>query len=331
MLYNFSRFGSPLEFGQRYQLATNRQDTAEHFSLRYLWVNFRIYFLEPVSWHAGFPFVGKITTPALPAGHGPVEDPFGILADIPVAWLALAAPLAWRDRSGETRSTLRGFIGATALLFLVSALPLLLFYWNCSRYELEFIPAVMLLAVTGIFALERATAGRPGWRCGARAGWILLLGCSLAFNVLAGLDRHAVERCQYGSALLALGQDSAAMVEFRAALRIAPGYADAHNSLGVALARAQRTPEAIAELQAALAADPQRVDVHTNLGNALAQAGRLREAVAEYEEVCRLQPNSGKVHYNLAYGLQLLGRTDEAMEQYQIAVRLDPSLAGHAP
>ncbi len=100
MLYNYRRFGSPLEFGEHYQLASDRQDTARHFSLRYLWFNFRVYFLAPVRWSGAFPFAREIVSPALPAGHAPVEDPFGILANIPLAWLALAAPLAWRGRGG---------------------------------------------------------------------------------------------------------------------------------------------------------------------------------------------------------------------------------------
>src|SRR6185312_12546375 len=45
--YNFARFHSPFEFGQHYQLAADRQDNAAHFSLRYLWFNFRVYFLAP--------------------------------------------------------------------------------------------------------------------------------------------------------------------------------------------------------------------------------------------------------------------------------------------
>jgi tetratricopeptide (TPR) repeat protein len=331
MFYNFARFGSPWEFGERYQLAANRQDTVQHFSLGYLWFNFRVYFLEPVAWHAGFPFIGKISLPPLPSGHGPVEDPFGILPDVPLVWLALAAPLAWRCPSAEGRPALREFVAAVALLAPLSALPLLLFYWNCSRYELEFLPALVLLAVVGIFGLEHALAGQPARRRLARAGWIVLLIGSIGFNLLAGLERRAEERGQYGNALLALGRDSEAMAEFRGALRIKPGDFDAHNGLGVALGRSGRMPEAIGELQAALQIDPSRADVRTNLANALAQTGRAAEAVAEYEEVCRLQPNTAMVHYNLAYGLQLLGRQAEARAQYQEAIRLDPNLARRAP
>src|SRR3989442_5318800 len=47
MLYNALRFDSPFEFGARYLLAGVRPQAQQFFSLRYLWFNFRVYFLEP--------------------------------------------------------------------------------------------------------------------------------------------------------------------------------------------------------------------------------------------------------------------------------------------
>ena len=70
MLYNFLRFDNPFEFGQHYQLSGGRQDTLQFFSLEYLWVNFRLYFLEPARWSAHFPFVHRISALPLPTGQG---------------------------------------------------------------------------------------------------------------------------------------------------------------------------------------------------------------------------------------------------------------------
>jgi 4-amino-4-deoxy-L-arabinose transferase-like glycosyltransferase len=60
MFYNALRFDNPFEFGCRYQLSGARPITAELFGLRYLWFNFRVYFLEPVRWSGHFPFVSEI-------------------------------------------------------------------------------------------------------------------------------------------------------------------------------------------------------------------------------------------------------------------------------
>ncbi|MGD1021105.1 MAG: hypothetical protein ABSA12_17510, partial [Verrucomicrobiia bacterium] len=171
MLYNALRFDNPFEFGWRYQLNASRRVESQYFRLRYFWFNFRVYFLAPAHWSSRFPFVHDITVPPLPVGQGWVEHPFGVLTNIPLVWLALAAPLAWRGRSADKRSTLCGFLGAVALLFGIGTLILSLFFVACNRYEVEFLPTLVLLAVVGILGLERTLADRPVWRRAARLIW----------------------------------------------------------------------------------------------------------------------------------------------------------------
>lgn len=106
MFYNLLRFDNPLEFAWRYQLTGERQIDEEMFSLPHLWSNFRVYFLEPVPWSDRFPFVhigGGLT--------------FGVLTNVPFVWLALAAPLGWRGRSAQGRSSLYVFLAAVARTF----------------------------------------------------------------------------------------------------------------------------------------------------------------------------------------------------------------------
>jgi tetratricopeptide (TPR) repeat protein len=324
LLYNHLRFDSPFEFGQRYQLAGDRQDTARHFSLDYLWFNFCVYFLEPVRWSRQFPFVGDIATPALPPGHAPVEDPFGVLTNIPVLWFALAAPLAWRGRAGEARSILRGFIAAVAILFGTTAAVLLLFYGNCSRYEVEFLAPLIVLAVVGILGLEHALAGRPRWRLAARVLWGLLLAFSIGFNLLNGLDHCAVQRCRLGNLLGGAGRIPEAIAQCEASLRIKPAYVEGHSSLGNLLRQAGRLPEAIKECEVALRLDPTYANAHNNLGNALLEAGRIPEAIAHYHEALRLKPDDGRMHYNLGNASLQAGRVQDAISEYKAALKIDP-------
>ena len=324
MLYNYLRFDNPFEFGQRYQLAGDRQDTARHFSLHYLWFNFRVYFLEPVQWSRRFPFVGDIVSPPVPPGHADVEDPFGVLTNIPVVWLALAVPLAWRGRGAEARTALRGFVAATAMLFGACAAVLCLFYGNCSRYEVEFLPALVLLAVLGIFGVERALAGQPRWRLAARAAWGLLLAFSVAFNLLAGLDRYAVQRSHLGNVFDISGRVPEAIALYERALRIKPDYMEAHSNLGNALRQMGRIPEAIAECRTALRLNPNYAKAHNNLGNALLDAGRMPEALAEYETALRLTPDDARTHYNFGVALFQAGRRPEAVAQYEASLRFAP-------
>jgi len=267
MLYNSLRFDNPLEFGQRYQLplATHQQ-----FSPRYLWFDFRLGFLEPARWSGSFPFVHDIATPATPAGYGGVEHPFGVLTNIPLVWLGLAAPLAWRRRSGEDRSLLRGFFGAGLLLFGMCALPLCLHDSVCVRYELEYASPLLFLAVLGVLALERALAGQPVWRAAARCGWILLLAFSAAFNLFLSFGYQAGLQCGYGSALLQIGSADEAISHFQKALRIKPDYAEARLNLGAALALKQNPGGAIAQIQKNLEIYPDQPYLLNNLAWLLA-------------------------------------------------------------
>jgi len=324
MLYNHLRFDNLFEFGQRYQLAGDRQDTARHFSLHYLWFNFRVYFLEPVQWSRRPPFAGDIVSPPVPPGHADVEDPFGVLTNIPVVWLALAVPLVWRNRAAESRAALRGFVVAAAMLFGVCAAVLCLFYGNCSRYEVEFLPALVLLAVVGILGVERALAGRPRWRLAARAGWGLLLAFSVAFNLLAALDRYAIQRSHLGNVFDISGRVPEAIALYERALRIKPDYVEAHSNLGNALRQVGRVPEAIAECQTALRLNPKYAKAHSNLGNALLDAGRVPEALAEYETALRLTPDDARAHYNYGVALFQAGRMPAAIAQYEVALRFSP-------
>ena len=65
-----------------------------------------------------------------------------------------------------------------------------------------------------------------------------------------------------------------AIAQYRAALEIEPDFAEAHNSLGVALARMGRINEAIAEFQEALRLRPAYPDAQKNLAKAQAMAGQ---------------------------------------------------------
>src|ERR1017187_2553952 len=294
MLYNNLKFGSPFEFGQHYQIAGEPQFTRQFFQLRYLWFNLRVYFLEPARWSLRSPFVHGITVPPLPANYGQVRNPFGVLTSVPVVWLALAAPLAWRNRPGPTDSILRAFVTAVALLFGINALTIGLFCGASLRYEVDFLPSLVLLAVIGILGTERALVDRPEiWRNAARCGWGLLLVFSVAFNLFATVQYHA----------------------------------EAHDNAGITLFRANKLPEAMAEFEQALRINPQYVDAQENVAATLDRQGKIADAVAQYEKALQINPDYFEAHNSLAAALIHLGRRQEAKEHWEVALRLKPDRA----
>ena len=327
MLYNARRFGNPFDFGQHYQLSGQQQVTLRFFSLDYLWFNFRVYFLKPAHWVAHFPFVHDIAVPPRPVGHMQVETPFGILTNIPLVWLALAVPLAWHNRSEQAGSTLRWFATVVALLFGICALTVGLYWCTSFRYEVDFLPALLLLAVVGILSLERALADRTMRRHAARWGWGLMLGFSVVFNVLVSVERCAEAQNNLGGALLSQGKVPEAVAYLEQALRLNPDYAEAHYNLGVTLQQAGKVPEAIGHYEQALRINPDYAEAHNNLGIALAQTGKIEEAIAHYEQALRIKPDYAEAHYNLGLALVRLDRLQEAIRQWEQTLRLKPDYA----
>ena len=291
MLYNVGRFDDPFEFGIHYQITVRSQIHEQLFSLHNFWLHVRAYFLETAQWRGHFPFVQR------------AEDnhAFGVLTNIPLAWLALAVPLAWRGRVGPAGSVLRWFVITVAVLFGMCALTLGLYYFVALRYEVEILPALVLLAVIGIWSLERALACQPFWRRVARWGYGLLLAFSVAFNLFASVERCAEADNELGILVQGAGRVPEAIGHYEQALRLNPDFADAHRNLGNALMQTGRTQEAIGHYEQALRIRPDFFEAHSNLGNALLQSGQdsgghrtVQTGVATQPRFCRRTLQSGK-------------------------------------
>ena len=297
MLYNTLRFDNPFEFGWHYQLTSCQNNTAQQFSLHYLWFNLWFYFLEPIRWSSHFPFLQTVLSPPLPSGYLGVGDAYsGILINYPLVWLALAAPLAWRGRPVEEVSALRWFVGAVFLLFVTCGLTLCLFFSGSSSYELEFLPALMMLAVIGMLGLERALSGSAVWRRRLRWGWCVLLAYSVAFNVLASVEAHATADYFAGNSLLNQKRVDEAVERFQKALALEPESAASHAGLGIAYCQKGRLDEAIIHFQKALAIEPDCAENQYDLGCIFLQAGRLDEAIVHFQKALEIKPDCAEDH-----------------------------------
>jgi tetratricopeptide (TPR) repeat protein len=335
LLYNALRFNNPFEFGMRYQLTGAPTVAHQSFSLHYLWFNFRVYFLEPARWSRPFPYVLDAAVPPLPPGHSSVERPFGVLTNIPFVWLALAVPLIWRRKSEQMDSTLRWFVAAVVLLFGMCGLTLGLFCGADFRYEVDFLPTLLLLAVIGILGLEHTLAPtsesglalRPLWRRAVRWVWGLLLVFSVVFNLLAGVQYHAEAHYIQGFNLLEAGNAAGAAEQYQQAVRLSPNYLKAHFYLGVALEQTGRIEEAIGQYEQVLRLDPDYIKAHFYLGAALERMGRVQEAIEHYQLALRLKPDNAEAHNNLGAILAQVSRVQEAIGHFEEAVRIQPDYA----
>ena len=125
------------------------------------------------------------------------------------------------------------------------------------------------------------------------------------------------------------GRLDEAIAHCEAALRIKPGYVEAHIGLGNAWAQMpNRLPDAEQAYEAALRTWPDSKEAHLGLGNVLAQLpGRVPDAIAEFQTALRIDPGYFEAHFNLAYALsEIPGRKSDAIAECEAAIRLRPDL-----
>jgi len=113
---------------------------------------------------------------------------------------------------------------------------------------------------------------------------------------------------------------------FTLATRISPGFAKAHNNLGVAYGRAGRTGDAAQAYKNAIQSDPYLPAPHANLAQIYMRQNQVKKAVPYFQKAVRLDPKNA--HYRYFYGksLALYGKHQEAFEQLERTVRLDADM-----
>ncbi|SDH72486.1 Predicted O-linked N-acetylglucosamine transferase, SPINDLY family [Paraburkholderia steynii] len=118
-----------------------------------------------------------------------------------------------------------------------------------------------------------------------------------------------------------------AVAAYRAALAIAPDYAEAHNNLGHALRESGDPMAALECSYHALRLNPEFAQAWVNRGNALLDLGSDEEALESYVKAIALNPNDVNAHNNVGNILEKYGRSAEAVASYRRALALEPACA----
>ena len=127
--------------------------------------------------------------------------------------------------------------------------------------------------------------------------------------------------------LYSKGEFAAAERVCRQLIAVRPDSSDAHNVLGVTLARMGRVDEGVAALKRAIAINGVPASYHANLGEVLRQAGRLDEASEAIAQAIRLQPDNAQAHNNLGIVQYERAEFEEAVASYRRALELRPGMA----
>lgn len=161
--YNYIRFGSPTDFGDRYELAGIDQTEAHFYRLAYIIPGLFNYLLLPARLALAFPHAFLMSAASDPftlpteyvgagASAGAAEPTGGVLTTMPITLVLLGLPVLWHTRrQGERRALIAAAALAAVGLLVAVSLSFGLFA-TTERYEVDFatlflIPALVLWAL----------------------------------------------------------------------------------------------------------------------------------------------------------------------------------------
>jgi hypothetical protein len=139
LAYNWARFGSPLEFGMRYQLAGQSFINFTPLAWSNLVPHAADYLWQQMWWLPTFPFMDAIP-----------EAPFGVLRYMSIVWIGALAfwPISSARKSeNERRLVLAVVIAGLGLANLI--MDSVFFFAPVIRYVSDFAPAFVLLGAIG--------------------------------------------------------------------------------------------------------------------------------------------------------------------------------------
>jgi Tfp pilus assembly protein PilF len=112
--------------------------------------------------------------------------------------------------------------------------------------------------------------------------------------------------------------------QYQEAIRLQAINPGAHSGYGALLLQEGRAGQAAGEFAQVVALRPEDAEARYNLGRVLAAVGRFDQGVAELNEAIRLRPDYAEAHHSLAVALAGRGRLNEAIEEFRAEARLKP-------
>lgn len=185
------------------------------------------------------------------------------------------------------------------------------------------------------FRFAEAVARKALARSPADAEALYLLGSTLLFEGrvqdAAGPLTSAFERLErrgvayrLGHCLIALGDFARAEQVLLRETRAYPDYANAHNTLGVALVNQRKNNDALNAFRAALRIDPGHAEANSNAGAVLRALGRPEDGLPYLQRAVAAQPGLADAHQNLGLILHALRRYEEAAASFRQVLALAP-------
>jgi Flp pilus assembly protein TadD len=131
------------------------------------------------------------------------------------------------------------------------------------------------------------------------AAWALCGLVAAAAHAQSSPSAEAIERNTRGATLIKNGKAAEAVVEFRAAVDMSPGFATAQGNLAYAYEQAGRLDDAMAAYERLLELEPKNETARNNLATLYSRTGRHDDAIRELEALIEREPGNDTARRNL--------------------------------
>ena len=188
MAYNYGRFRNPFEFGFNYQVSPLLSTGLPFVRAAFLWPNLKWYYLTAPVVSLYFPYIFPINAANRPPdyyGYEPIHGQWLILLLLLLCLVGLMRMYFLRQRVARELGV---FLALSGGMFVLLFLSMATFGFRANRYIVDFQSTLILSLVLsgGYVGSQAVSAGSLArlWR----AGFGLLAGAAVIFNVLVGLQ-----------------------------------------------------------------------------------------------------------------------------------------------
>ncbi len=197
LLYNYARFGNPLEFGTAYQLTNVMEMHLQRFQVANVLYNAWLYLASLPDLSPYFPFVKTVWPGAMPPSYVAAEEMHGAFFAMPVHFMGWAAVLwAWSRRRDAASEPVILAVAAGMVTSLLASGVLFSWGWACSRYLTELTGGWTVATSIGLMVIfaPMGTEPRAPWRGPARIFAALACAWTVGYVWLASFEHGSLFR-----------------------------------------------------------------------------------------------------------------------------------------
>jgi tetratricopeptide (TPR) repeat protein len=209
---------------------------------------------------------------------------------------------------------------ADRYMYLAMLGPAIAMAWLLARVDWEQTSGMVAAAACSLFLAASATMAFIHARDFRNDGAVY--GHAIAVNPQSWVSEYNL-----GRYLADHGNLVGAANHLRAAVTIAPDFADGFNNLAVTLDALGREQDAIAALQKAVGADPGNASYRVNMAQVYERMGRAADAASAYEAALQSGPDDPDTEFHLGMDLLGAGKLADAATHLQQSLAMNPNNA----